>query len=73
MTSFPDRKAGLTVAPFILNRWSPRAFTLDKITQKELLTILDAGRWAPSAYDASHGVSFMHDAIRRVENGFSRG
>ncbi|WP_237934441.1 nitroreductase family protein [Acetobacter senegalensis] len=52
MTSFPHRKAGLTVAPFFLNRWSPRAFTLDKITQKELHTILDAGRWAPSAYDA---------------------
>ncbi|MFT8473480.1 nitroreductase family protein [Acetobacter persici] len=52
MTSFPDREAGSQVAPFILARWSPRAFIPDDITQKELLTILDAGRWAPSAYNA---------------------
>lgn len=47
-----NRKAAPTVAPFILNRWSPRAFTPDEITQAGLLSILDAGRWAPSAYNA---------------------
>lgn len=52
MTSFPDRDAGSSVAPFILNRWSPRAFTPDDITCDELLNIIDAGRWAPSAYNA---------------------
>ncbi|MCH4092670.1 nitroreductase family protein [Acetobacter sp.] len=52
MTSFPDREAGSQVAPFILNRWSPRAFTPDEITQEGLLNLLDAGRWAPSAYNA---------------------
>ncbi|WP_291364143.1 nitroreductase family protein [Acetobacter sp. UBA5411] len=52
MTSLPEREAGSKVAPFILNRWSPRAFTPDEMTQEDLLTILDAGRWAPSAYNA---------------------
>ena len=52
MTSPIDREVGSPVAPFILNRWSPRAFRPDEITQAELLKLLDAGRWAPSAYNA---------------------
>ncbi|MDT8871518.1 nitroreductase family protein [Komagataeibacter rhaeticus] len=36
----------------ILDRWSPRAFTPAPIEEAELLAFLDAGRWAPSAYNS---------------------
>ena len=38
------------IAPAIANRWSSRAFDASyELTQHELLAILEAGRWAPSA------------------------
>ncbi|NHN88847.1 nitroreductase family protein [Acetobacter conturbans] len=52
MTSQTDRDADSSVASFILDRWSPRAFTPTEITEAELLGLLDAGRWAPSAYNS---------------------
>nr|WP_025828436.1 nitroreductase family protein [Acetobacter persici] len=51
MTSFPERDPGSSVVPLILNRWSPRAFVPAEIAQQQLLDLLDAGRWAPSAYN----------------------
>ena len=33
-------------------RWSPRAFAKDEITEDELLTLIEAARWAPSAYNS---------------------
>jgi nitroreductase len=35
-----------------LERWSPRAFTGTPISEYDLLTILDAARWAPSSYNS---------------------
>ena len=32
-----------------LGRWSPRAFTADTMTETQVLTLLEAARWAPSA------------------------
>jgi nitroreductase len=32
-------------------RWSPRAFALSSVSQEELLTILEAARWAPSCFN----------------------
>ena len=32
-----------------LERWSPRAFTPDAMTQADVLSLLEAARWAPSA------------------------
>ena len=46
------RQADYPIEPSFLNRWSPRAFTNETISQAELLTILEAGRWAPSAYNS---------------------
>lgn len=40
-----------SAAPFILERWSPRAFVTADISEAELLALLEAGRWAPSAYN----------------------
>lgn len=50
-TTAPDRDPGSSVLPVILNRWSPRSFVPAEISKAELLSILDAGRWAPSAYN----------------------
>lgn len=39
------------VDPLFLERWSPRAFDGSGIAQEDLSTILDAARWAPSAFN----------------------
>ena len=40
------------IAPIFLDRWSPRAFAPDLISEPELLTLLEAARWAPSSYNS---------------------
>jgi nitroreductase len=45
------RKTEYDVHPIILNRWSPRAMTSEKISEKELMTLFEAARWAPSSYN----------------------
>ena len=47
-TASNHRQADYPIEPSFLNRWSPRAFTAETISETELLTILEAGRWAPS-------------------------
>lgn len=37
------------VAPQFLARWSPRSFTGRALSEPEVLTLLEAARWAPSA------------------------
>jgi nitroreductase len=38
------------IAPVLAQRWSPRAYDVNhEVSQHELLSILEAGRWAPSA------------------------
>ncbi len=39
------------VDPLFLNRWSPRAMTGEKISDKELKSLFEAARWAPSSYN----------------------
>src|SRR3989344_7056169 len=39
------------IHPFILNRWSPRAMTGEELSDKELLPLFEAARWAPSSYN----------------------
>jgi nitroreductase len=46
------RKAGYDVAPWILNRWSPRAMTGESLADEELMPLFEAARWAPSSYNA---------------------
>ncbi len=40
------------IAPVFLDRWSPRAFAPDLISEPELLGLLEAARWAPSSYNS---------------------
>ena len=45
------RKPTYEVNPLILNRWSPRSFSGEELTDKELFTLFEAARWAPSSYN----------------------
>jgi nitroreductase len=45
------RKTDHPVDPLFVNRWSPRAFDGSQMTEADLKTILEAARWAPSAYN----------------------
>lgn len=40
------------IAPFFLERWSPRAFTEEAIGVEQLLPLFEAARWAPSSMNA---------------------
>lgn len=46
------RQPDYPVHATILERWSPRAFAADAMPEADLMSILEAGRWAPSAYNA---------------------
>ncbi len=52
MTELNQRVADHEIDPLFLQRWSPRAFTGEAISQAELSTLFEAARWAPSAYNA---------------------
>lgn len=39
------------VLPAFLERWSPRAFTDRDVSDADLKTLFEAGRWAPSSYN----------------------
>ncbi len=49
--SAPLRSTPFAVDPLFLERWSPRAFDGTSITEDQLLTLFDAARWAPSAFN----------------------
>lgn len=46
------RTTGHEVAAQFPERWSPRAFTGEAIPEAALLSIFEAARWAPSAFNA---------------------
>ncbi len=46
-----DRISKYPIEPLFLNRWSPRAFEATAMPAADLLTILEAARWAPSAFN----------------------
>lgn len=53
MNAILPRSTEHAIDPDMLARWSPRAFATDsEISQRELMTILEAARWAPSAFNA---------------------
>jgi nitroreductase len=52
MTTVNSRSTDYPIDPLFLQRWSPRAFTSAPMSEYELLTILEAGRWAPSSYNS---------------------
>lgn len=40
------------IDPLFLHRWSPRAFDGSEIPDADLMTIFEAARWAPSAFNS---------------------
>lgn len=43
------RQAQYPVEKNIISRWSPRSFTGDTVSKKELMSLFEAARWAPSS------------------------
>jgi len=52
MNALSPRSTEHRIDPDMLARWSPRAFADESIPQADLLAILEAARWAPSAFNA---------------------
>jgi nitroreductase len=46
------RESTYPIDPVFTHRWSPRAFTGEAISREQLLSLLEAARWAPSAFNA---------------------
>jgi nitroreductase len=46
------RRSQYHISEYILNRWSPRALSSELMTDKEMMTLFEAARWAPSSYNA---------------------
>lgn len=51
-TSINGRTSSYPIDPLFLERWSPRAFSGEPISEQELLTLFEAARWAPSSYNS---------------------
>ncbi|MEJ7708509.1 MAG: nitroreductase family protein [Pyrinomonadaceae bacterium] len=45
------RQADYRISPAFLNRWSPRAFSLEPIDNDILMILFEAARWAASSYN----------------------
>ena len=58
-TTANHRTADHPISPIFLERWSPRAFDGSALTEAELMTVLEAARWAPSSYN-SQPWSFLY-------------
>ena len=50
------RKPKYDISPLFYTRWSPRAMTGESMSKKELMSLFETARWAPSAFNASRGV-----------------
>jgi nitroreductase len=46
------RSAEYDIDPLFLERWSPRAMSAAPLSEALLMTLFDAARWAPSAFNA---------------------
>lgn len=47
-----DRQPHHPIDPIFLARWSPRAFDGSEIPDSDLMTMFEAARWAPSAFNS---------------------
>ncbi len=64
----PTRQPDHPVAPQFPARWSPRSFTDRVLTEAEVMSLLEAARWAPSA---SNHQPWRLVWARRGEDGFT--
>jgi nitroreductase len=47
-----ERTPEYPVDPLFIERWSPRAFDGSEMPERDLLTLFEAARWAPSAFNS---------------------
>lgn len=52
MTSTSARASDYPIDPVFLERWSPRAYDGQALSDAEVMTLLEAARWAPSSYNS---------------------
>lgn len=52
MPTVNSRDADHPIDPLFLERWSPRAFTGEDMSEATLLTMIEAARWAASSYNS---------------------
>ncbi|MCP8969406.1 nitroreductase family protein [Ectobacillus ponti] len=46
-----SRQSAYDINPVFLNRWSPRSFSTQEVPEDILLSLFEASRWAPSAFN----------------------
>ncbi|MGA9582105.1 MAG: nitroreductase family protein [Allosphingosinicella sp.] len=46
------RESDYPIDPLFLNRWSPRAYDESEMPEEDLLSLFEAARWAPSAFNS---------------------
>lgn len=46
-----QRKPSFEINSIVLNRWSPRAMTGEELPDKEMMSLFEAARWAPSSFN----------------------
>ncbi|HYG24419.1 MAG TPA: nitroreductase family protein [Verrucomicrobiae bacterium] len=55
MSRLPDpeahRQPEFPIERLFIRRWSPRALSGESLTEKEIMTLFEAARWAPSTYN----------------------
>jgi nitroreductase len=44
-----SRKAEAPVSPQFIDRWSPRSYRPDQLSEQQIMTLFEASRWAPSS------------------------
>jgi nitroreductase len=79
MNKTPETSAPLT--PLLASRWSPRSYDENhEITDQEILSILEAGRWAPSSnngqpwrFSVAKRGSDLHAKVVAGLTGFNQG
>ncbi len=52
MTSANGRVADHPIDERFLQRWSPRSFSGESVSEADLMTLFEAARWAPSSYNS---------------------
>lgn len=51
MTTYLNRETNYSILPLLLSRVSSRAFSHERLTDDELMSLFEAARWAPSSYN----------------------
>jgi len=46
-----ERKVNYSIAPLLVDRWSPRSMTGEPLVDEDLFPLFEAARWAPSSYN----------------------